>query len=235
VKNQRNLDSNLDSHLDNNLDCSNVESASADIDATHNPLSPPSKKRGGRKHSEENNTSNETEQPTLIEMPAAPPTIPAEDAKWCAETLVQIVEAKRNKRFEEITRTVKGKVYKTQRQRQLEAADVIIKAKFTREQFEQGYDHRLDDWWIQERGDLTVVDMINNTTKGTMRLIEELEKIASQAKRMQNRPTSQGQTIKHGQRPEDYENSEVSRNNTSHLEQVLAKHKAMLATQGKGA
>jgi hypothetical protein len=77
--------------------------------------------------------------------------------------------------------------------------------------------------------------MINNTTKGTMRLIEELEKIASQAKRMQNRPTSQGQTIKHGQRPEDYENSEVSRNNTSHLEQVLAKHKAMLATQGKGA
>jgi hypothetical protein len=205
---------------------SNVESASADIDATHNPPSPPSKKRGGRKRSEENNTSNETAQPTLIEMPAAPPTMPAEDAPWTAETIVQIVEAKRGKRFEEIVRVVKGKKYRTQRQRQLESAQVIIDAKFTRQQFIDAYDHRLDAWWIEKFGELTVVDMTNDTKTGTMRLIDELEKIAKQVGRKPSYSGNPGLTTKHGQRPEDYEQSELSRNSVERIQQAIAKSQA---------
>ena len=215
---------------------SNVESASADIDVTHTPPSPPSKKRGGRKRSEENNTSNETAQPTLIEMPAAPPTMPAKEAPWTAETIVQITEAKIGKRYQEIARRIKGKLCKTQRQRQLEEAEVIISAGFSRDEFERAYDHRNDDWWKRVKGDLTVEHMTANTERKVMRLIEELEKIANQGNRKQNSPTNQGQTVKHGQRPEDYENSEISRNNTNHLRQLLADRRAKReAANTKGA
>ncbi len=117
----------------------------------------------------------QTEQGALFEVPDNPPVMPHEGAKWCPETIVQIVEAKLEHRFEEIMR---GKTQKTQRERQLIAAKKIIAAKVTREEFDKAYDNRNDDWWCGKYGELTVVDMAGNTKNGVMRTLEVLENIA---------------------------------------------------------
>jgi hypothetical protein len=152
-----------------------VDSAHADIDHSHND-SLLEKHTHKNEETQEDKQIEQVQQPALIEN--GPPVMPAKTAKWNTETLVQIVEAKRNKRFEEVVRNVKGKVCRTQRERQLEAAKVVIQSKFTREQFEQAYDYRNDDWWIEKKGDLTVVDMTANTSRKVMRMIEVLEAIA---------------------------------------------------------
>jgi hypothetical protein len=103
---------------------------------------------------------------------------------------------------------------------------VIIDAKFTRQQFIDAYDHRLDAWWIEKFGELTVVDMTNDTKTGTMRLIDELEKIAKQVGRKPSYSGNPGLTTKHGQRPEDYEQSELSRNSVERIQQAIAKSQA---------
>lgn len=116
------------------------------------------------------------EQNPLFDATPKSPVMPLESAKWCAETVVQIVEFRRNKRFLEDAR---GKSQKSQRERQLDAAKKIIDAKITREEFIKAYDARNDAWWQDNRGDLTVVDMAAKTTKGVMRTLEVLENIDS--------------------------------------------------------
>lgn len=116
------------------------------------------------------------EQNPLFDAAPKSPIMPLESAKWCAETVVQIVEFRRNKRFLEDAR---GKNQKSQRERQLDAAKKIIDAKITREEFIKAYDARNDAWWQDNRGDLTVVDMAAKTTKGVMRTLEVLENIDS--------------------------------------------------------
>lgn len=123
-----------------------------------------------------NDGLSETPKNTLVDIPLGPPAMPPESTKWCAETLVQIVEFRRNKRFLEDAR---GKNQKSQRERQLDAAKKIIDAKITREEFIKAYDARNDAWWQDNRGDLTVVDMAAKTTKGVMRTLEVLENIDS--------------------------------------------------------
>lgn len=116
------------------------------------------------------------EQNPLFDAAPKSPIMPPESTKWCAETLVQIVEFRRNKRFLEDAR---GKNQKSQRERQLDAAKKIIDANITREEFIKAYDARNDAWWQDNRGDLTVVDMAAKTTKGVMRTLEVLENIDS--------------------------------------------------------
>lgn len=127
--------------------------------------------------------SDEQKQETLFEVPKAPPVMPLENAKWCPETLVQIVEAKLGHHFEEILR---GKAQKTQRQRQLLSAKKIIDAKVTREEFIKAYDDRNDAWWNEANGELTVVDMASNTSKKVMRTLEVLEKLAKKKGKTNN-------------------------------------------------
>jgi len=115
------------------------------------------------------------EQNTLIAVDTSvPPVMPPETAKWCAETVVQIVEARLNKRFLEV---VRSKSQKSQRERQLDAGKKIIAAKVTREEFISAYDNRNDQWWVERNGVLTVVEMAANTQNKVMRTLEVLETI----------------------------------------------------------
>jgi len=121
-------------------------------------------------------SEGETEAPSKekTENPKTPPVMPHETAKWCAETVVQIVEARLNKRFLEVAR---GKRQKCQRERQLDAGKKIIDAKVTREEFIMAYDDRNDQWWNERNGELTVVEMAANTHNRVMRTLEVLENI----------------------------------------------------------
>lgn len=123
---------------------------------------------------ESENTESGTTRNHLFDANPSVLVMPPETAKWCAETLVQIVEFKRNKQFLEEAR---GKSQKSQRQRQLDAAKKIIDAKITREEFVRAYDARNDAWWQENQGELTVVEMAVNTKNRVMRTIEVLESI----------------------------------------------------------
>jgi hypothetical protein len=98
----------------------------------------------------------QAEQQTLVEVPAQSsahvekPTMPPGDAKWCPETLVQIVEAKIKKPYREASR-----------EKQIAAARRILREdpELTRERFVLAYDERDDDWWHEKKGLLHVNHM----------------------------------------------------------------------------
>jgi hypothetical protein len=136
---------------------------------------------------------DDASQPTLLDVPLGPPTMPPDSAKWNAETMVQIVEVKLGKRFSEV---VRGKM--SRRERQLNAAERIFKAfkktTFTRDDFTRAYDERNDAWWRSTKGDLTVEHMAANTTNRVMRTIEVLESLEAKAGKIIQFPGQSQQT-----------------------------------------
>jgi len=118
------------------------------------------------------------EQDVLIERPAVP-EMPLQSARWCAETLVQIVEAKNQKYYR-----------KTTREKQIKAAQRILREdpELTRERFVLAYDERNDDWWSDHKGLLHVNHMAEKD-----RVHEMLERIDLRATRRGSKPSSQPQ------------------------------------------
>lgn len=143
-----------------------------------------------------NNVDNPQEQTEDVEANAqpiasetienSPPVMPAAEAKWCPEKLVQITEALRfyrNKQGARFTNECVGKGEKSQRQRQLDAAKKIISHGVTELQYVQAYTKRNDAWWNDNKGSLTVVRMAENTPRRVMRTLEILEEMESQPSR----------------------------------------------------
>jgi hypothetical protein len=121
----------------------------------------------------------------MIDVPLGPPAMPLDNAKWNAETLVDIVEAKIGSRFSEKLRGARS-----QRYRQLEAAKKIIAVQVTREEFVSAYDDRNDNWWRSNKGKLTVEDMAANTPRRVMRVLEVMESVEAKAGKLLQFPSS---------------------------------------------
>lgn len=114
--------------------------------------------------------------------------MPEPDAKWCAETAVQIVEFKLQKRYRDAART-----------KQLNAAKRMLKEDpaLTREQFEAAYDERNDDWWHQHKGLLHLNHLVEKD-----RVHEMLDRIEAR-KATKPRSVGKGTTSRPPTREED--------------------------------
>jgi hypothetical protein len=79
-------------------------------------------------------------------IPPGPLVMPADDAKWCAETAVEIVEVKKGRRYGEVTR--KQELAKATLALRYEVDDKPI----TRAQFEQSWDE-IASWplWAEKK------------------------------------------------------------------------------------
>jgi hypothetical protein len=187
-----------------------VESASADIDATSPaPLSQPlqEKKRGTRKKPQ---------------PPTEQKEIPFEEMPWCAEKALSLTEKLVDTKYRNQENEVKA------------CRDIFKKYNPTEEVYVRVV-QKILPWYQDHKKLLHPTDLAAKTQRGRIRFEELLEEIEYQDSRpARPRPmNANGMTTKHGQRPEDYEQSELSRNSVERIQQAIAKSQARKAEAAK--